>query len=401
MKKRRIYLDYAAATPLNPSTLRSMLPFLKNAYGNPSSIHEEGRIAKKAIMKARADVARILHVHDDEIIFTGSGTESVALAIHGILTLFPKKHIITSTIEHPAALENIRMFEQKNYPVSYVSVSKEGTIHMEDIKKSIRPETVFISIMYANNEIGSVQPIKDIAKIVKNERMRRLNNNETLPVWLHTDACQAAGYLDINILRLHTDLFTLNGSKIYGPKGVGVLYKSREVSFNPFWKGGGQENTLRSGTENVAGIVGIAHALTEIEKNKEKEVRRLSILQDYFIKTITQKIPEARITLSSIEKGGKLPHIVHVMFPNRNGEILAIYLDNEGIAVSSQSACATTTDHPSHVMIGLGRSEKEARESIRFSFGKYTTKKDIDCVLRALSRILVLLEKMPSDTLVK
>jgi len=395
---KRIYLDHSATTPLDSRVKTAMDSCWQKNFGNPSSIYEEGRIAKTAVAEARQKVAEILSARPDEIIFTAGGTESDNLAILGLARKCKKGHIMTSKIEHHAILHACEKLKQEGFEVSYINVDKEGIVDLKQLKAELKPETILVSIMYANNEIGTVQPIAEIAKIIRNFRKEsRIKNQETrvrdslihnssfiIPL-LHTDAVQAPSYLDLNVLKLGVDLMTLNGSKIYGPKGIGCLFIKRGIKLEPLIYGGSQEKGLRPGTENVPAIVGFAEALEVVSKNKEKESKRLTKLRDYFIGELLKEVPDIKIN-GSLEK--RLPNNVNVSFFGVEGESVVLYLDEKGVACSTGSACASDNLDPSHVVMAIKRDHKYAHGSVRFTMGKQTTKQDIDYVLKVLPKVI-------------
>jgi cysteine desulfurase len=412
--KKLIYLDYAAATPLDPRVLEAMEPFLGEKFGNPSSLYQKGREAKAAIDDARKNIANIVGARPQEIIFTGGGTESCNLAIFGVAknhqpTKKYRPHIIVSAIEHHAVLKSVQALKGEGYGLTVLDVNRQGLINIGDIKKALRPETVLISIMYANNEIGTIEPIVEIGKLIKRINTDRERNGLTRIVF-HTDACQAAGFLDINVNRLGVDLMSVNGSKIYGPKQTGFLYVRDGVNLKPLIYGGGQERGLRSGTENVAGVVGLAKALELVQKIRESENQRIGKLQRYFIEKL-MKVKAVELNgpdlchreeprhqhdirrrrgdpLTMTARCDRLPNNINITIKGVEGEALMLYLDSYGIAVSTGSACATGNSDASHVLLAIGRSEKEAKGSIRFSLGKNTSKADLDYVLKILQPII-------------
>ena len=391
---KKIYLDHAATTYIDPIILKKMTPYLKGNFGNPSSLNLMGRKAKAAIENARANIAVILKAEPKEIIFTGSGTESDNLAIFGIARAYRNKgkHIIVSKIEHKAVLESAKKLEREGFKITYLNVDSKGIIKLSELKKSLRKDTILVSIMYANNEIGTIQPISEIAKII-----RKFRKNNLLPVF-HTDACQAAGALDLKINKLGVDVMTLNGSKIYGPKGVGCLYISEDVKLEPLIVGGGQENSMRAGTENVALIVGFAEALKLAEKLRVKESQRLKKLRNYFIKRILKEISNSRLNGHPIKR---LPNNVNVSIGGVEGESLMLMLDKEGIFVSTGSACTSDSLDPSHVLLATGLLPELAHGSLRFTLGRKTTKKEIDYVLKILPKIVYKLRTISSIKLRK
>lgn len=371
--KTDIYVDYAATTPLAKEVLEKMMPYLTEEYGNPGSFNAKGMRARDALDQARNTVASILQCKPSEIIFIGSGTESVNLALQGVAhTLKGKgKHIITSPLEHHAVLETCSYLKKhEGYAITYVPVDQYGMVHPKDVEAAITKETVLISVMYANNEIGTVNPVKEIASIAKKHG-----------VLFHTDACQAGAYLNLNVQELGVDLLSLNGSKFYGPKGTGCLYKKTGVPLHPLIHGGGQEHGFRSGTENVAGIVGFAAALELAQQRKEKEVARLITLRDMLIKGILTTIPN---TILNGHPTHRLPNNVNITFQNIEGQALLIVLNEHGIAASAGSACTSKTWAPSHVIKGLGKSETDAHSTIRFTLGHETREKDIFSILKIL-----------------
>ncbi len=373
---KRIYLDHAATTYMDPKVRESMKPYWEENFGNPSSIYEEGREAKRAISNARLKVAEVLNARPDEIIFTSGGTESDNIAILGLARSYKNKgnHIITSKIEHHAVLDSCKKLEKEGFEISYIDVDKDGILDLKQFKSALKYETILVSIMYANNEIGSIQPIKEIAKIIRNHK-----------AILHTDAVQAPSYLDLNVLKLGVDLMTLNGSKIYGPKGVGLLYKKRGSKIEPLVYGGGQEAGLRSGTENVAGIVGFAKAIELAQKDKEKESERLIKLRDYFIEEILKTLPKSQLNGSQKDR---LPNNVNISIMGIEGEAMVLYLDAKGVACSTGSACTSDILEPSHVIKAIKTPDDYAHGSLRFTMGKKTTKADIDYLLKVLPEVI-------------
>ena len=386
-----IYLDHAAATPLDPRVEKAMKPFWDTYSGNPGSFHTPGLRAKEAVAGARASIASFLKCADTEILFTSGGTESDNLAVQGIPRFYAAKgkgkHVITSSIEHPAVLEPLqKMAKREEIELTIVPVGRDGIVDVKTVMDAIRPDTVLVSIMYANNEIGTIQPIADIGRAILK---RRKEEKTTLP-YLHTDACQAAGALDLDVEKLHVDAMTINGSKIYGPKGVGVLYLRRGVSLEPLIIGGGQERNLRSGTENVSAIVGMAAALELVQNNREKENARLEELRDRLIEGLLN-IPKSRL---NGHPKTRLPNNANVSFLDIEGEAAILYLDAEGIFVSTGSACASHSLDPSHVILATGMSYEAAHGSIRFSLGKGTTKSDVDTVIKVMPGVVERLRKL-------
>ena len=384
---KEIYLDYAATTYIDKKVLKKMLPYLTNIFGNPSSLYSLGRKTKSAIESARNDVAKILNVNSQEIIFTGSGTESDNLAIFGIAKAYQKngKHIIVSRIEHKAILEAVKKLEKEGFKITYLNVDSKGIVKISELKKALRPDTILVSIMYANNEIGTIQPISEISKIIINFKNRQIQIPKIQIPIFHTDACQAIGALPLKINELGVDLLTLNGSKIYGPKGIGCLYKAKEIKLEPIIIGGGQENNLRAGTENVALIVGLAEALKLSEKFKKRESQRLRNLRNYFIKNILKSIPNCQLNGHS-EK--RLPNNINISISNVEGKALVLMLDKFNIFTSTGSACASYDLNLSHVLLAIGLSSELARGNLRFTLGRKTTRGDINYVLKILPKII-------------
>lgn len=396
--KKHIYLDYASTAPVDPSVERAMRPYWSVNYGNPSALHSMGIRAGNAIKTARTAIAETLAVHPDEIVFTSGGTESDNMAIIGTVMAARKyvkrPHVITTNIEHPAVLETCRAIEEQGIDVTYVEANADGIVEASAIKKALKPTTVLVSVMYANNEIGTIQPIHEIAKVVRHFRKHAARpygtDLFTYPAF-HTDAAQAMQYLLVRVPALGVDLLSFNGSKIYGPKGIGTLYKKRSLPFTPTQFGGDQEHGLRAGTENVPLIVGLGAALTLTEKMKAKESARLTKLRDYFIASLKKAFPKAIINGHRTER---LPNNVNVSFPGYESDFLVIGLDARGIYVSGKSACKSGDGETSHVLIaihGKGLSARALAEagSVRFSLGRSTIKQDIDTTVRALMDIFI------------
>ncbi|MGN1013434.1 MAG: cysteine desulfurase NifS [Clostridia bacterium] len=371
-----VYLDNSATTKMDERVLEEMLPYLKEDYGNASSLYSLGRKSKKAIEDSREKVAIILNCRPDEIYFTSGGSESDNTAIKGIARANRKKgnHIITSKIEHLAVLDTCKELEKEGFEVTYLDVDSKGKVNIEELKKAIRKDTILISIMYANNEIGTIQDIFEIGRIAR-------ENN----VYFHTDAVQAMGNLDIDVQAQNIDSLSLSGHKFYGPKGIGVLYVRKNVKFNKFIAGGHQERNKRAGTENVANIVGLSKAL-EISYNELKEHReKILYLRNYYEEKIKQNIDN--IIINGDEKN-RLPGNSNISFIGVNGQDLLLNLDMIGICVSSGSACTSGSIDASHVLIALGVKEEVAKSSIRVSIGKYNTKEEIDYLVENLIEIV-------------
>lgn len=381
---QRVFLDYASTTPIDKKVLEAMGPFYIEKFFNPSSIYKEGVEIKNILKDTKESVARILHARKTDIYFTGSGTEANNLAILGLFKKYKKEdfvpHFIFSNIEHPSILEVAKEIEKQGGEFTLVEVNEEGLINPQDILAAIKENTVLVSVMYANSEIGTVQNIPQISRLVKKYKTGAGRNFSDYP-FIHTDASQAPNYLDINCERLGVDMMTLDGSKIYGPKGIGCLYKKHSVGLEPIIFGGGQEEGLRSGTENISNIIGFTKALEIAVGMREKESERLKELRDYFIDQILEKIPNASLNGS---KEHRLPNNTNVCIPGINAEFEVIRLDEKGIACAYTTACKTLGDESkSYVVEALGKMDC-AGSSLRFTFGRHTTKKDIDLTLQKI-----------------
>lgn len=381
---KEVYLDHAATTYLDPKVKEAMEKFWETEFGNPSSLYRSGRKAKDALDEARSSIAKGLHCRPEELIFTGGGTEAINLAIFGTARFYKEqgKHLITSKIEHHAVLHSMEALQKEGFEITYLDVDEDGLVDPENVKKAIRPDTILVSIMYANNEIGTIQPIAEISKAIKEIRPSIL---------FHTDACQAAGSLEMDVEKLGVDLLAFNASKIYGPKGVGALYMRRGARLKPLIYGGGQENNLRSGTENVPGIVGLAKALELAQAESEKENARLIEMRDYFINRLINEIPKVVLNGHPTKR---LPNNVNVSVLDIEGEAVILYLDSKGIYISTGSACTSTTLDPSHVILAIGRPYEYAHGSLRFTLGKRTTKEDLDYVMEVFPGIVEKLRRI-------
>ncbi|HTK33286.1 MAG TPA: cysteine desulfurase family protein [Candidatus Paceibacterota bacterium] len=394
MFKSRIYLDYASLTPIDPRVTREMKSYSSFAYTNPSSLYKEGVNAKKALAEGRQKVARYLNAHADEIIFTSGGTEANALALEGVGRAAVhagfvdpmkggKPHIIISSIEHSSIIETATMLEKHGCEVTRLSIDTNGIISLDELKKSIKENTVLISIMMVNNEIGSIQPIKEIAKIVRQKRkdgnIEKDNSTSIYPL-LHTDAAQAL-YEEINMQNIGVDLLTLDGSKVYGPRGIGALYVRRNTPIEAIILGGGQESGLRSGTENLPSIMGFAKALEiiQIEKREKgkKENERVAKLRAYFIDEIKNIRPDIKVNGDS---SNSAPHIVNISIPGIDNEFLLFKLDAKGVACSTKSSCLRDEEE-SYVLKSIGAN---SATSLRFSFGRWTTLGDIKRAIKII-----------------
>lgn len=382
MEERFVYLDNAATTPLNEEVLQAMLPFFKEKYGNPSTIYSIGRESKKAIEDAREQVATALGAQSKEIFFTGSGTEADNWAIKGVAyaNKTKGKHIISSSIEHHAVLHTLEYLEKEGFRVTYLPVDENGLIDPEQVRNAIEPDTILISIMFANNEIGVIQPIADIGKIAKEKK-----------IYFHTDAVQAAGNININVEELSVDLLSISAHKFYGPKGVGALYIRKGVKIGTFMHGGAQERARRASTENVAGIVGMGKALELATQKLDEHTRKLTELRDRTIDEIYKKIPYARL---NGDRNKRLPGNVNFSFEFIEGESLLLMLDMKGIAGSSGSACTSGSLDPSHVLLAIGLPHEIAHGSLRLTFGENNTNEDIDYLMEILPPIVERLREM-------
>ncbi|MBD3281964.1 aminotransferase class V-fold PLP-dependent enzyme [Candidatus Uhrbacteria bacterium] len=392
VKRQEVYLDHAATTPVDGRVIKAMMPFFDTCYGNPSSLHAPGQKAHKAVTDARNSIAGLLNAHVDEMVFCSGGTESDNLAILGTVNMSKAElkrmygknavpHVVTSAIEHPAVLEPLLKLEYRGeIELTQIKPGANGVVAAEDVFKAIKSNTVLVTIMLANNEIGTIQPIAEIGKLILKHR----KVNGSIYPYFHTDACQAAGYLDLNVEKLHVDLLTLNGGKIYGPKGVGLLFVRRKTRIEPQVYGGGQERRLRSGTENVPGIAGLATALDIAQAKREKESERIAKLRDRLIKGLL-KIEKSRL---NGDAKNRLPNNVNVSFMDIEGEAAMLYLDAKGVYCSTGSACASTSLDPSHVILALGMSYEAAHGSMRLTLGKSTTKKDVDYVVTIMPGIV-------------
>lgn len=384
----KIYMDHAATTPTRADVLDIMLPYFGDECGNPSSLYSSGRKSHIAIEKSRQNIADILGVEKDEIIFTASGTESDNLAILGIARVNREygNHILISSIEHKAIIEPAKQLEKEGFVIEYIPVDNDGVINVEYVVSRITDKTILISVMYANNEIGTVQPIKELAEAIKEFRNSITYNLQpkTFPI-LHTDACQAAGYLPIDVKSLGVDSLTLNGSKIYGPKGIGILYKNKNIKIEPIIFGGGQERSLRSGTENLPAIIGFDFALARVEERREKEFLRLTELRNYFIEGLRKNIPD--LVLNG-HPTSRLPNNIHISIPQVEGESMLLMLDEAGIQASTGSACSASDLQVSHVLMAIKQDVSLMHGSLRFSFGEDTMKEDCDYVISSLFSIV-------------
>ncbi|RBP45534.1 cysteine desulfurase NifS [Garciella nitratireducens] len=378
----RRYFDYAATTPVDPGVLEEMLPYFKDSFGNPSSIYSYGREAKKAVEEARSKIANLIGADSKEIFFTAGGSEADNWAIKGIAMKLKDKgnHIITSKIEHHAVLHVCQYLEKHGFEVTYLPVDENGFINLKDLKNSITNKTILISIMFANNEIGTIQPVKEIGEIAKEHN-----------IYFHTDAVQALGNTKINVNDMNIDLMSMSSHKIYGPKGVGALYIKKGVKIDPFIHGGAQERRKRAGTENVPGIVGFGKAAEIASNSLEEHIKRTVKLRDKLITGILENIDYVRLNGDPIKR---LPGNVNVSIEFVEGEALLLNLDMIGVCASSGSACTSGSLDPSHVLLAIGLPHEIAHGSLRLTIGRYTKEKDINYVIEELPKIVDKLRAM-------
>jgi cysteine desulfurase len=373
---RQVYLDHNATTPVAPEVLKAMLPFLTTEYGNASSIHSVGQRARAAVERARSQVAALIGAQAKEIVFTSGATEADNLALRGIVGASEqaRKHIVTTTIEHHAVLNTCQALEAEGVAVTYVPVSRGGLVDPEAVRKAITPETILVSVMFANNEVGTLQPIAEIAAIAR---------EANIP--FHTDAVQAVAKVPVNVAEPGVDLLSLSGHKIYGPKGVGVLYVRRGVRLKPLILGGRHERDRRAGTENVPGIVGLGAAAELAQASLAEEGRRLVALRDELERRILERVPHADV---NGDREHRTPNTSNIYFDFVEGEPLVIAMDLKGIACSTGAACSSGAVEPSHVLTAIGLPAERARASLRFSLGRETTQEDIDYVAEVVPHVV-------------
>lgn len=371
-----IYLDYAAATPMESAVYEAMRPYATERFFNPSATYAAAQAVHKDLEAARARVAHWLGARPAEVVFTAGGTEANNLAIQGVMNQFPDGNIVTSSIEHESVLATAHRYECRE-----AAVTADGIVDVDNLMSLVDDQTVLVSIMYANNEVGTVQPIRTITATIQEVRRRRRAQGNDLPLYVHTDAAQAAAYLDLHVARLGVDLLTMNAGKIYGPKQSGALYVSSTVRLTPQMWGGGQERGLRSGTENVMGAVGLATALDLVQQRRHAEIQRLQRFQQMFIEVLQQELP--RVLVNGSLKT-RLPNNVHITLPGTDNERLIFQLDEAGILCAAGSACSADSGEPSHVLRAMGLSDVDARASLRFSMGLQTTEADIRTTVQKL-----------------
>ncbi|MGE5541534.1 MAG: cysteine desulfurase NifS [Bacillota bacterium] len=379
---RRVYLDHAATTPVRPEVVEVMKEHMLEVYGNPSSIHSFGREARKALDGAREQVASLIGATPEEIVFTGGGTEADNLAIKGIAEAYAGKgnHIITSAIEHHAVLHTCEYLEKHGHKVTYLPVDSDGMVDPDDVRKAITPETVLISIMMGNNEVGAIQPVKEIGAIARERG-----------VFFHTDAVQATGQIPVNVVDMNIDLLSGSGHKMYGPKGIGIVYIRKGIRVSPVLHGGAHERKRRAGTENVPGIVGLGKAAELTMKELPERQEHLARLRDRLIDGIMERIPDVKL---NGHRTKRLPNNCNVSIKYIEGESMLLNLDMHGIAASSGSACTSGSLEPLHVLLAMGVPHEIAHGSLRMTFGKQNSAEDVDYVLEVLPSIVKKLREM-------
>ena len=379
---KRIYLDYAATTPTDPEVIAAMEPYFFDKFGNASSLHAYGQEAKKALEDSRQSLADFIGANPEEIVFTSGGTESDNSALFGVAYALEKKgnHIITSVIEHHAISEPAKFLEKKGFKVTYLRVDKDGLVSCDDLKKAITDKTILISVMHANNEIGTLQPITQLGKLAKDKG-----------IYFHTDAVQTVGHIPINVDQLNIDLLSLSAHKFYGPKGVGALYIRKGTHLERFMRGGDQERGRRASTHNITGIVGLARAIEICQNKMESEIKFQSTLRDKLIKEIPLRIPEVRLNGHHRQR---LPNNVNFSIKYIEGESMLLSLDMLGIACSTGSACTSSSLEPSHVLLAIGLDHETAHGSLRITLGRFTRESDIDYLLEKLPSVVQKLRAM-------
>jgi len=378
----RIYLDYAATTPVHPEVVKAMLPYFSDVFGNPSAIYSYGQEAAAALEEARAKVAGLIGSRSEEIVFTSGGTEADNMALIGVANAMRSRgnHIITTAIEHHAIIETARFMEKNGFELTYLGVDDQGIVDPEDIRRAITDKTILVSVMLANNELGTIQPLAEISRATRQAG-----------VYLHTDAVQAVGRIPVNVDELGVDLLSMSAHKLYGPKGAGALYIRKGVRMEPITHGGGQERGRRSGTQNVAGIVGLSRAAELAGQEMAAEAERLTPLRDRLIQGILEGIDHSYLNGHPVKR---LPNNANLSFDFVEGESMCLNLDLKGICVSTGSACSSSNLEPSHVLLAMGVPSQLAHGSLRFTLGKWTEPVDIDRVLEVLPPIVAKLRAM-------
>ncbi len=394
MLKNKIYLDCAATTPVDARVLKAMSPYFSRDFGNASSLHYAGLDGRVAVDRAQAKIAKFLGCQKGEVYFTSGATESDNMAIFGVSGAIQRQqkglkiHIITSQIEHDAILEPCRQLAKNGSPVTFLPVNKQGLVELNRLKKAIRPNTVLVSVMYVNNEIGAIQPVKEIGALIKKLNQKRKNK-----IYFHIDATQALSYCDCDVRKLNADLMSISAHKIYGPKGVGAIYIKAGTPFEPIMFGGHQQAGVRSGTYNVPGIVGLGVAVEILldQKARKQESKKARILRDYLIKEIKKRIQGVLVNGDLIKR---TPNNANFIFKGVEGESAVLMLSEKGVAVSTGSACSSGSLEPSHVLTALGLRPELSHGSLRITLGRFTTKKEIDYLLEILPPIIGKLRKM-------
>ncbi len=395
-KGKRIYTDAAAATPIHPRVKRRLVKLL-DVYGNPGALHKEAVMAKKELEGARSEIAAAIGAHADEIFFTGSGTEANNLALMGVLKPLlreaggrKKIRAITLCIEHPSVLEPLQHLTKYGLDVADLSVNEDGLVSIKDFEEALTPDTALVSIQLVNSEVGTIEPLRDVAKIIRHARKERVAAGNTLPLYFHTDAAQAPLYLEVDVEKLGVDLMTLDAQKVLGPKSVGMVYRRRGTAMEPVLFGGGQEEGLRPGTEHAALAGAFAEALSIAQADTEKRAKKIYTVRDFLIAEIARKIPDAQINGSRIER---IANNVNLSIPGLEGEMAVIAMDALGIAIATRSACAAGDEEPSRVIRALGHSRSRAREAIRITLLPDATRKDAIRIADALHKVCTLYRK--------
>lgn len=387
----RAYLDNGASTPVAPEVIEAMLPYFSEEMGNAQSVHSFGQRARAAVEKARRQVAALIGADPTEVVFTSGGTEADNLAVRGVAEAHARhgRHIVTTTIEHPAILASCAALEQSGFEITYLPVSRDGLISVTDVRAALRGDTTLVSVMLANNEIGAIQPVREIAGLVDEARGQKKG-----PPFFHTDAVQGAGKIPVDVNDLGVDLLSLSSHKIHGPKGVGMLYVRKGVRLGKLLYGGHHERDRRAGTENVPGIVGFGVASDLARKDLEKRAGRMRELRDYLERELTTHIAGAQV---NGDRARRIPNVLNISFEGVDGEGLLIALDLKGVAVSTGAACASGSVEPSHVLTALGLERERIRGSLRLSLGAFTTRDEIDYTIRALVDAVAHLRSVAPD----
>ncbi|MEN4017050.1 MAG: cysteine desulfurase NifS [Methanobacterium sp.] len=377
-----MYMDHSATSPVDPQVFEAMKPYFVDSFGNASTLYSLGRDARKAMESARAQVASLIGAKPEEIIFTSGGTESDNIAIKGTAYRLKDKgnHIITSAIEHPAVDETCKYLEQNGFEVTYLPVYEEGIVRVSDLKDAITDKTILITIMHANNEIGTIQPVAEIGKIAREKK-----------IYFHTDAVQTVGKIPVNVKELNVDMLSLSAHKLYGPKGIGALYIRKGVRLEPIIHGGGHEKGIRPGTENVSGIVGLGKACALAEENLLDNTKYLTNLRDRLMDEVLNSVEKSYL---NGHKTKRLPNNVNFRFTGIEGESLVLHLDSKGIAASTGSACSSKKLEPSHVLMAIGLKEVDAHGSLRLTLGKENTEEDVDHAIKSIKEAVETLRKL-------